>query len=169
MLSADIVGIWEGGRLLSGRLLLRCLQSRIHLFGWMKLAAISAEFIAAAARTIGDGSGHGRTPVNPSNRFPSPITVQIGCLQCADGIRPLYWMSGNCIAITDPAFRPRAPLSSTLALADYGVPENVFNQVVRLERTRRASLDTTLLMLFAARARLHRSMPSHCSRGLFLW
>ena len=38
-------------------------------------------------------------------------------------------MSGNCIAITDLAFRPRAPLLSTLGLADYGIPENVFNQL----------------------------------------
>jgi hypothetical protein len=37
-------------------------------------------------------------------------------------------MSGNCIAIADPALRPRAFQSNTLALADYGILENVFNE-----------------------------------------
>src|SRR5262245_27218057 len=37
-------------------------------------------------------------------------------------------MSGNCIAITDPAFRLHAPLLCTLGLADYGILKDVFNQ-----------------------------------------
>jgi hypothetical protein len=41
----------------------------------------------------------------------------------------------NCIAIADPALRPHVPILNTLALANYGVPENVFNQA-RLVRRR---------------------------------
>jgi len=48
-------------------------------------------------------------------------------------------MSGNRIAITDPALRPRVPILNTLAVADYGVPESVFNLAVKLERTRGTS------------------------------
>ena len=79
-----------------------------------------------------------RPPVTPSNRLPSPIAVHIGCSR-AGGILPHCWMSGNCLAATDPAFRPRIPMLTTLALADYGVPENVFIEVMILERSRKAS------------------------------
>jgi hypothetical protein len=75
---------------------------------------------------IGDRSGHGRTPVTPSNGFPSPTAVQIGCLHVG-GIRPLCWMSGNCIAIAG-RHSPTRPNIKHICLADYGVPENVFNE-----------------------------------------
>ena len=42
--------------------------------------------------------------------------------------------------------RPRAPILSTLGLPDYGVAKNVFNQVVILEKSRRASSDATFLI-----------------------
>jgi hypothetical protein len=116
---------------------------------------------------IGDWTEHGRTPVTPSNRFPSPIAVQIGCLDCGSGIHPLYWMSGTASPLqTRHSARACPNIKHIGPRRLWHSRKRVHPSVHRQEQ--RAWSGTTLPMLFAVWARLHRSMPSHCSIGLSL-
>jgi hypothetical protein len=69
-----------------------------------------------------------RPPVTPSNRLPSPIAIHIGCSRATASARLLDVRKLPRRATT-PAFRPRTAILSTLALRNYGVPENVFNDL----------------------------------------